>query len=127
MTSTAATGVRFPVRTTTIPPEVGSRTPPQYDTWEVVDDLDDLRGPESGVLEVPLAIHWGPGRRFNLDDSARRLTAYQTILREATTGAQLSQLLSRRLLIESWRELRLPPRLRAGWEQAHPELVGAAA
>jgi len=105
-------------------PQPGSRTPPQYDTWLVIQDLDDLRGPATGILNLPHMIHWGPLKFCDLSDTARRRSTYQEILREAANGEDLASLLNKGLLMQDWPFLALPPRLKAGWEKVHPELGG---
>ena len=105
-------------------PQPGSRTPPQYDTWLVIQDLDDLRGPATGMLELPQMIHWGPIKVCDVSDGGHRRIAYQEILREAANGDDLASLLNKDLLIQDWPLLMLPLRLRAGWEKVHPDLGG---
>ena len=105
-------------------PQPGSRTPPQYDTWLVIKDLDDLRGPAEGMLKLPHMIDWGPIKVYDLSDARMRHVAYETILREAANGDDLASLLNKDLLIQDWPLLILPLRLRAGWEKVHPDLGG---
>jgi len=123
--SSLATELAAPA-TVRILPQPGSRTPPQYDTWLVIQNLDDLTGPTAGMMELPHVIHWGPLRVCDLSNDGRRRTAYQEILREAATGEQLASLLNKDLLIQDWPFLMLPPRLRAGWEKVHPAELGGA-
>lgn len=118
----SATVTNTTARTFTVAAEPGSRTPQQFDTWIVIADLGDLRGPETGHLLLPHSLDWGPLRRYDLADAALLRSAYATVLREASTGDQLATLINRRLLEANWASLRLLRRLRDGWESAHPSL-----
>ena len=60
--------------------------------------LADLRGPASGVVELPLHLFWS-GRdsadsRFSLDDGPGRRVLYRTVLREARTPDDLATFLN---------------------------------
>lgn len=97
----------------------------------VADSLASLRGPASGVLELPLRLFWsGPGgtpARFDLDTRYDALAAYQVILGEARTPDDLVSYLDAGLLERLWPSLRLPAAIRQAWEAAHPALRAAAA
>lgn len=56
--------------------------------YQTPDSLDALRGPASGHLEVPITVHWGPRRDFDLDDPGQRRAAYRAIVREGTPADQ---------------------------------------
>ncbi|MGY0235152.1 hypothetical protein [Longispora urticae] len=88
----------------------------------VAPDLAALRGPTSGVVELPLAISWQPNRRFDLASDHRRRSLYQNVLREAAQYEDLHTFLHRDTLLELWPRLLLPKGVRAAWEHAHPEL-----
>jgi len=111
------------VPTITIPPEPGSRTPQRYDSWQVIANLDDLRGPVSGILHLPKVIDRGPLPDYDLTDDAVVRVAYATVLREAPSGAYLAALLNKDRLARLWPSLRIPRRLREAWEMQHPCLV----
>jgi hypothetical protein len=50
----------------------------------VAASLADLRGPTSGVVELPLRLYWSaPDRTFSLDDPAERQKVYKIVVREA--------------------------------------------
>jgi hypothetical protein len=94
----------------------------------VAADLADLRGPDSGMVELPLRLFWSlPGHRFDLGDKDMRLWLYQTVLREATRSEDLSAYLDQAMLIELWPDLYLPRGVRRAWEEQHPRLRSAAA
>lgn len=94
----------------------------------VASDLTSLRGPATGMVELPLRLFWSlPGYRFDLGDRDMRLWLYQTVLREATRPEDLSAYLDKNLLIGLWPDLYLPRGVRRAWEDRHPQLRALAA
>lgn len=91
--------------------------------YETPSSLEALHGPASGLLEVPVTVHWGPRRVFDLDDVEQRRAAYRAIVREGTPDVQ-EVLLNADLLHAIWRELVLPERCRRMWEDRFPILAG---
>jgi hypothetical protein len=92
----------------------------------VADSLEGLRGPASGILELPLRLFWsgssdGPAR-FDLDAPHDALAAYQIVIGEARTPADLADYLNAGLLERLWPSLRLPAEIRRAWEAGHPAL-----
>jgi len=91
-------------------------------------DLDQLRGPVSGTVELPLWLFWsGAGAeagRFRVDIPIEQRVLYVTVLREAGSSADLSDFVSGNLLVASWPgvSVRLPKTVRAAWEQQHVSL-----
>ncbi|UAL30425.1 transcriptional regulator [Nocardioides rotundus] len=90
--------------------------------YETPSSLSALHGPASGVLELPITVHWGPSRRFDLSDTGQRRMAYRALVREGTPEVQ-EALLNETLLRAEWAELILPERCRALWEERFPELA----
>lgn len=90
--------------------------------YEVPSSLEALRGPSSGEIELPITVHWGPRRVFDLDREGLRLAAYQAIVREGTPEDQ-EALLNADLLRRVWHDLMLPERCRRLWETTFPELI----
>jgi DNA invertase Pin-like site-specific DNA recombinase len=89
----------------------------------VIDDLDDLRGPVTGLVELPLRLFWSlPDHRFDLDEPDLRRWYYETVLREATRPDDLAGYLDGETLVGLWPELYLPKGVRRGWEEHHPAL-----
>jgi DNA invertase Pin-like site-specific DNA recombinase len=89
----------------------------------VIDDLADLRGPVTGLVELPLRLFWSlPDHRFDLDEPDLRVWYYQTVLREATRPADLAGYLDGGTLVSIWPDLYLPKGVRRGWEERHPAL-----
>jgi hypothetical protein len=94
----------------------------------VIARLASLRGPAEGTIELPLWLNWSnPGHAFDLSDHDMRLWLYQTVLREASSVADLTAYLNRDILVELWPELYLPKGVRQAWEDRHAALRAAAA
>jgi hypothetical protein len=92
----------------------------------VIDRLDDLRGPASGRVELPLRLNWSlPGHQFDLDDPDIRRWYYETVLRESSRAADLTGYLDGATLVRLWPELYLPAGVRRAWEEGHPQLRSA--
>jgi hypothetical protein len=89
----------------------------------VVDDLSRLRGPTSGVVELPHRLFWQPDRRVNLDNPAVLAWWYETVLREAVTAQELCAWLDDETLHRLWHGLFLPRSVRTAWEERHPGLA----
>jgi hypothetical protein len=93
--------------------------------YVVVGSLDELRGPEHGVVALPLELAWGGRTEFDLDDDYDRAAVYKIVLEEGGVD-HLRRLVNGRLLVEHWSEV-LPARpVRVRWEQRFPELRRAA-
>lgn len=92
----------------------------------VIKDLADLRGPVSGTVTLPLEVFWsGPedSSRLDLGRPGRLKVMYRTVVREARSPEHLTDYLDGATLISLWPRLVLPPRVRAAWEEQHPELA----
>ncbi|WP_033338354.1 hypothetical protein [Catenuloplanes japonicus] len=91
----------------------------------VVAALDELHGPETGVVELPHRMVWQAAdqRRFDLDDPWSRGRAYEIVLREAVRHDELRALLSARLLRTIWDDLHLPRGVRRAWQARFPQLT----
>jgi hypothetical protein len=93
--------------------------------YEAPDSLDELRGPKSGLLTLPIDVYWGPTPVVNLDSVGGVVMAYQATISEGSAADQ-EKLLNRELLIEIWPRLALPARARAIWETRFLELTVTA-
>ncbi len=71
--------------------------------------LDELRGPRSGLITLPIDVYWGLTPIVNLDSVGGVVLAYQATISEGQAGDQI-ELLNRDLLIEIWPRLVLPAR-----------------
>jgi hypothetical protein len=114
------------VRTVTDPSDRGDATGrllfKDIVPYDMPTSLEALRGPATGMLDLPVTVYWGPHHRFDLGDPADLETAYQALVREGTTADQES-LLNDRLLRRVWPELMLPERCRRVWEERFPGLA----
>lgn len=88
--------------------------------------LDDLTGPTSGTVELPVTIDWGPRRSYDLGEDADRRVVYERVLREAASTGEVCRFVNGRALVEVWGRLWLPRRVRTSWEERFPDLVRAA-
>lgn len=94
----------------------------------VAADLDGLRGPVSGKVQLPLRLFWSlPDHQFDLDDPDTRRWYYETVLREASRPDDLTAHLDGATLVRLWPELYLPKGVRRAWEERHPSLRSAVA
>lgn len=90
--------------------------------YAIVDDLDQLRGPADGIVELPHSVLWAPGGPYvDLDEPGGTALAYQAVLAEGTVE-DLVQVLHRGRLIAVWPELMLDRRVREMWESRFSEL-----
>jgi hypothetical protein len=90
--------------------------------------LEDLRGPVTGTVTLPLWLFWScPGHTFDLDDRDMRRWLYETVLREASRPEDLTAYLDNDALIALWPDLYLPKGVRQAWEDRHPVLRSVTA
>jgi hypothetical protein len=88
--------------------------------------LDELAGPEHGVVELPQRLMWNPDRSFDLDKPDQLRWMYENVLREAIRTDELRQWINARILVRIWRDLNLPRGVRQAWEARYPQLRPAA-
>ncbi len=91
--------------------------------YVVPESLDQLTGPRSGIVELPVSIVWGAQRVFDLGNADDRLSLYKAVLSEASTVGQLTSLVNKDLLIELWPQLHLPRYCVRRWHTAFPQLA----
>ena len=87
-----------------------------------VANLDELRGPESGVIHLPIWVRWQDDRDVDISDLGGARMAYQALLAEGTEEIQ-AELLNKDVLQRLWPQLHLDQRVRDLWETRFPELV----
>jgi hypothetical protein len=92
----------------------------------VASSLEELVGPDHGVVELPRRLMWNPDRSFNLDDPDQLLWMYENVLREAIRTEELRRWLNAAVLVRVWRSLNLPRGVRQAWEARHSALRPAA-
>jgi hypothetical protein len=85
--------------------------------------LEDLAGPQHGVVQLPLHVAWSGLTAFDLDRPKLRLSMYHLVLHEGQRY-DIAAYLNRELLISSWPILRtlVSRTIRNVWEAAFPEL-----
>lgn len=83
--------------------------------------LDDLQGPDHGVVTLPRDVAWSGRREYDLDDDYDRAAMYKVVLEEGQE-ADLRRLLNWQLLRRDWRSLFPARQVRALWENRFPEL-----
>ena len=88
----------------------------------VPETLDELTGPVSGIVVLPLRLDWTERAEFRLDDPAERNVMYERVIREATRIDDLRAYVNGTVLREAWRQLFLPVRVRRIWEEQFPVL-----
>jgi len=94
--------------------------------------LDDLRGPASGVEELPVRLYWSAGsRQFNLADPDQVTALCEAVIDAATAIGDITRYLNADLLVRSWTTLGMDRVKRDAWESRFPVLrrqrLGAAA
>ncbi|MFT4041789.1 MAG: helix-turn-helix domain-containing protein [Gordonia sp. (in: high G+C Gram-positive bacteria)] len=89
----------------------------------VAGSLDELRGPTSGTVRLPVTIDWGPTREYNVDDSQDAIRLYSRVLREAATAQELADYLNGPLLVRLWQSLNLTDEIAQQWQDRLPELA----
>lgn len=95
--------------------------------FAVVERLDQLHGPDGGMVGLPHSVLWAPGGdQVDLDEPGGTALAYQSTLAEGRIE-DLERVLNRRRLIRVWSQLMLPSRLRVLWEARFPELAASTA
>lgn len=94
--------------------------------YVVPDTLDELTGPTTGVVELPLHLDWSEQRRYNLDDPRQLSLMYEVVLREAQNVEDLRRFVNGAALQAAWSRMFLPQRVRALWQAHFPALSKAA-
>ena len=84
--------------------------------------LEDLCGPEHGVLELPLNVYWGPNPVVGLDTDDGLEKAYQSVIQEGRVE-DLVAILHPAHLRAVWADLLIPGRARTEREFRFPALA----
>jgi hypothetical protein len=89
--------------------------------------LEDLHGPEQGVIVLPRNLAWPGMREFDVTDDQLRRSLYGIVLTQGRRN-DLARFVNARLLRQDWPFLRssLDPKLRR-WCERRFDLRGAAA
>ena len=104
---------------TTVQPGVKFRRP-----FVVPDSLDELHGPASGPLTIPLTVYWANPipRVVDTGDDQVLADVYREILGTATYD-ELTSLVNKDALIRLWDDMHGDRVLRAAWETHFPQLA----
>ena len=88
----------------------------------VPDRLEDLKGPASGVVELPITLFWSRlDRKFDLEDRYQAIDMYLAVLDRGTVD-ELASYLNGKLLVELWPDLHLTRAKRLPWQARFAEL-----
>jgi hypothetical protein len=94
--------------------------PPRWEEYarRLPSSLDDLKGPATGKVELPLHVAWSGRRVYDVGEEDQRLVLYALLLAEAQRE-DLERFLHRESLVSMWPRLRrlLGPHARRDWEQ----------
>lgn len=86
------------------------------------DSLDELTGPTSGLVTLPVWIDWTLRKTYNLDDKFDRADFYRVVISEAQPS-EMAGYLEGATLVNIWPSLGLPKNVRPAWEKKFPELI----
>jgi hypothetical protein len=84
--------------------------------------LDDLCGPASGVVELPVRLYWSGSRQFDLTDPHQAADLCEAVLDTAATAGDVTAYLNASLLIRAWPVLGMSRAKRDAWEGRFPVL-----
>jgi hypothetical protein len=88
----------------------------------VPEALEDLKGPASGIVELPIHLDWGPDRRYDVADDGSCAVLYQLTLQNSGSLDEMAGIVNAGRLVGLWPSMRLPDRCRQAWEMAFPQL-----
>lgn len=84
--------------------------------------LDELRGPASGVVELPVRLYWSGSRQFDLADPHQAADLCEAVLDTASTIADVTAFLNADVLVRAWPVLGMSRAKRDAWETRFPVL-----
>jgi hypothetical protein len=94
--------------------------------YTVPDSLEELTGPTTGLVDLPLRLDWSEQGRYDLSDERQRNLMYERVIRESMQVDDLRAYLHGPTLRRVWRQLWLPRRVRTLWESRFQNLANAA-
>lgn len=89
----------------------------------VPDTLDELVGPTTGTVVLPVGLDWSLSNTYDLDDSVSCRSMYAVVLREAKDEEDLRNYLNGGVLIQVWPDVKIPKFTRMVWETTFPDLL----
>jgi hypothetical protein len=93
--------------------------------YTVPDSLEELTGPTSGVVELPLRLDWSEQGRYDLSDLLQRNLMYERVICESMRVEDLRAYLDGPTLRRVWRQIWLSRKVRGLWESRFTELSRA--
>jgi hypothetical protein len=84
--------------------------------YTVPETLEELTGPTSGVVELPLRLDWSEQGRYDLSDPKQLCLMYEVVIRESMAEDDLRAYLNGAVLRKVWPRLWLPRKVRQLWE-----------
>jgi hypothetical protein len=94
--------------------------------YTVPNSLEELTGPTTGVVELPLRLDWSEQGRYDLSDPRQLCLMYEVVIRESMRVEDLRAFLDGSTLRRVWRRLWLPRKVRALWDSRFTGLPQAA-
>ena len=83
--------------------------------------LDDLCGPATGAVDLPVRLYWSGSGQFDLADPHQVADMYEAVLDVGTIG-DIARYLNADLLIRVWPVLGMNRAKRDAWESRFPVL-----
>jgi len=91
--------------------------------YDIVDSLDELRGPRGGSVILPVTVYWsGPYDAFDFADKDDRVLVYSAVLSNGRRE-EISEFVNRDLLLEEWPYLTIDSRVVDLWTSKFPEIA----
>lgn len=95
--------------------------------YTVPETLEELTGPTTGVVELPLRLDWSEQGRYDLADPKQLALMYEVVIRESMHVEDLRAFLDGPTLRRIWGRLWLSRKVRRMWETRFHALATAAA
>lgn len=89
----------------------------------IIDNLNELNGPERGIIHLPIHIKWSGETTFDINNTDELYAVYSNVIREAASEVDLAKFLNPELLTQHWNDLKIPNAIRQAWENQHTRLV----
>ncbi|MGY0500670.1 hypothetical protein ACWZHB_19460 [Nocardia sp. FBN12] len=89
----------------------------------VPENLVFLKGPTSGIVNLPSHLDWSGNAHYDLDRPGRIVDLYRAVINEAMSPSDLHTYLNQAVLKQLWSYIWLPAATRRVWEVSFPELA----
>jgi hypothetical protein len=94
--------------------------------YTVPETLEELTGPTTGVIELPVRLDWSEQGRYDLADPKQLRLMYERVIRESMNVDDLRAYLDGATLRPVWRQLWLLRKVRRLWEDRFRTLLPVA-